>query len=80
MSLANKGKSSANKGLSPSAETRTLISAAKGTAIFVYDLNGLLVKCFSSDRRSAKHFGSNHSTILNMLHLKKLLEANGFYH
>jgi hypothetical protein len=39
MSLANKGKSPANKGLFPSAETRTKLSATKGTAIFVYDLN-----------------------------------------
>lgn len=64
MSLANKGKSPANKGLFPSAETRTKLSATKGTAIFVYDLNDLLVISFTSAKKAAKHFGSNHLTNL----------------
>jgi group I intron endonuclease len=64
MSLANKGKSPANKGLSPSTVTRIKLSASKGTAIFVYDLNDLFVISFTSAKEAAKHFGSNHSTIL----------------
>lgn len=54
----------ANLGKSPSAETRALISAAKGTAIYVYDLEGRLVNSFTSDRRSALHFGVSKDTIL----------------
>jgi hypothetical protein len=54
-----------------SAETRTKINATKGTAIFVYDLNGLLLNSFSSTREAAKHFGSNHSTILKYASSKK---------
>jgi group I intron endonuclease len=47
MSFANKGKTPPNKGLSPSAVTRMKLSASKGTAIFVYDLNNLLVISFT---------------------------------
>jgi group I intron endonuclease len=75
MSLANKGKSPANKGLSPSAETRTKLSATKGTAIFVYDLNDLLVISFTSAKKAAKHFDCNHSTILKYASSEKTFKG-----
>jgi len=75
MSLANKGKSPVNKGLSPSAETCIKLSATKGTAIFVYDLNDLLVISFTSAKKAAKHFSSNHSTILKYASSKKTFKG-----
>jgi len=46
----------------------------------VYDLNDLLVISFTSAKEAAKHFGSNHSTILKYASSKKLLKVNGFCH
>lgn len=74
MSFANKGKTPPNKGLSPSAVTRMKLSASKGTAIFVYDLNDLLVISFTSAKETAKHFGSNHSTILKYASSEKIFK------
>lgn len=79
-----------NKRLFPSAEIRTKLSATKGTAILVYDLNDLLVISLTSAKEVAKHYGSNHSAILKYASsplrddpsrdLEKLFKANAFCH
>ena len=56
--------SEAHKGKTISAETRALISAVKGTAIYVYDLEDRLVNSFPSARKTALHFGVSSDTIL----------------
>ncbi|KFH98277.1 NUMOD1 protein (mitochondrion) [Podila verticillata NRRL 6337] len=56
------------------------LSTTKGTAIFVYDLNDLLVISFTSAKEAAKHFGSNHLTIFKYALSEKLLKVNGFCH
>jgi NUMOD1 domain len=45
-------------------ETITLMSVAKGTAIYAYDLQDSLVYTFSSANKAAKYFNCCHKTIL----------------
>jgi len=49
-------------GKTRSAETRAKISAAQGTAIFMYDLKGLLIKSFFSANEAGKY--CCHKTII----------------
>src|SRR5690349_14154551 len=44
----------AKKGIAKSEEHKAKISATKGTAIFVYDVNGTLINTFSSARQAKK--------------------------
>lgn len=46
-----------------SEEHKAKLSAVKGTAIFVYDINGTLINTFSSFREAAIFFNSSHPTI-----------------
>jgi hypothetical protein len=56
--------SESHKGKSHSADTKAKMSAAQGTVIFVYDLEGTLVNKYSSARKAAINFDSSGSTIL----------------
>jgi NUMOD3 motif/GIY-YIG catalytic domain/NUMOD1 domain len=44
-------------------ETLAKISAVRGTIIYVYNLNGILVNTFCSGRKAAEHFDCSQSTI-----------------
>jgi hypothetical protein len=52
MSKAKSGENNPNFGKFLSAETKALMSAARGTAIFVYSEDRLLVNNFSSIRQA----------------------------
>lgn len=56
-----------NFGQTRSTGIKTNISAILGSAIFVYDLEGLLVNSFSSTRKAAEYFNSNHPIIIRYL-------------
>lgn len=67
--------SQANKGKYVSAETRALISATQGTAIFVYSKDDILINSFSS---AAKHFKCSHPTITKYAVTGKLFQEQWF--
>jgi group I intron endonuclease len=57
-------------------ETLTKLSLAKGGGIiFVYDIQDTLVNTFSSARKAAEHFNSNHSTILKYVKNENLFRG-----
>lgn len=56
-------------GKTHSALSKAKMSTSKGTAIYVYNINGTLVNSFSSARKAAEHFNCNHKIILK--HAKK---------
>jgi predicted GIY-YIG superfamily endonuclease len=58
------GESNPFFGKTHSPKTTTLMSVAKGTAIYAYDLQGSLVYSFSSANKAAKYFNCCHKTIL----------------
>jgi group I intron endonuclease len=64
MSIAKLGENHPNFGKSHSEETKVLISATLGTAIYQYDSHGSLVNTFSSARKAALHFKCSQNSIL----------------
>jgi group I intron endonuclease len=65
-------------GKTHSAETKVLIGIAKGTAIYVYDSQGLLVNSFTSARKAAKYFDVSKDTILNYVKKSKIFKEQWF--
>ena len=64
MKAANSGENHPLYGKNHSAETKAAISAARGTAIYVYSLDkSILVNSFASASKAAKHFEVHHNTI-----------------
>jgi len=57
-----------------SVETLVKISEAKGTTIFVYDINGTLVNTFSSVNLAVKYFDSSYPTIIKYVQNNKLFK------
>jgi phosphoglycolate phosphatase-like HAD superfamily hydrolase len=51
------------------------MSIAKGTAIFVYDLDGTLVNSFTSARKAAEFIDCSHVTILKHIKNNKLFQG-----
>lgn len=74
MSVAKVGESHHMFGKLLPAETKTKISITKGTAIYVYDIDGLLVDSFSSVRNTAEFFDCHHQTIMRYVNKDKLLK------
>lgn len=71
MSIAKLGENHPNFGKTHSSgapcrgeETKVLISATQGTAIYQYDSHGSLVSSFTSARKAALHFECSQNTIL----------------
>lgn len=58
-----------------SPETKALMSAANGTAIFVYDTNSSLVKTFTSATLAAKNYNCSKTTILRYANNGKLFKG-----
>jgi hypothetical protein len=61
-------------GKTHSAQTLDKMSAALGTAIYVYDTQGSLAYTFSSARKAALHFKCSHVTIANYVKIGKLFQ------
>src|SRR5574338_59174 len=72
------GKISGNNnpmfGKSHSSETKNLMSTIKGSAVFVYTEDGLLVNTFVSIREAGRYFECNHSTISRYLKSRKIFK------
>lgn len=64
--------SSAHKGKTHSAITKTKMSAAKGTIIYVYNAHGILVNSFCSGKEAAKYFECSYMTIYRYTDKNKL--------
>jgi hypothetical protein len=68
MSEAKSGENRPNFGITPSDETKVLISSALGGGtIYVYNSEGTLVNTFCSTRKAAEEFGCSHVTIANYI-------------
>jgi group I intron endonuclease len=76
---ANVGENHPMFGKIHSKETKALMSVAKGTAIFVYDSNGLLVNKFSSANAAAKEYNCHHYTILSYAKSGKLFKKEWIF-
>jgi group I intron endonuclease len=74
MSQALSGGNHHMLGKSLSAETKALISANRGTDIFVYDTQGSLVNSFSSGRKAALHFKVDNKTIMKYVRNNELFQ------
>lgn len=62
-------------GISPSAETLTKMSIAKGGGtIYAYDLQGKLLNSFSSARKAAEYFNCHHPVIMRYVKNGKLFQ------
>jgi group I intron endonuclease len=64
------------KTYSHSEESKTKISVAKGTTIYVYDTNDTLVNSFSSASKAALHFNVSKTTILRYIANQKIFKEN----
>lgn len=64
MSQAKRGNNHPNFGKNHSQETRQKMSEAQGATIFIYDLQGQLIKPFSSSRAAAKYLNCSDPTIM----------------
>ena len=64
--------SKAKMGKTITVETREKISIIKGTPIFVYSKDNLLVNSFSSARKAGEHYKCAHTTITRYLNSGKL--------
>jgi len=65
-------------GKSHSTETKTKISATKGTAIYVYNFQGSQVYSFSSARKAAEFFDCSFPTILKYAQNGKIFQEKWF--
>ena len=74
MSAAKLGENHPMFGKTHSAQTLDKMSAALGTAIYVYDTQGSLAYTFSSARKAALHFKCSHVTIANYVKIGKLFQ------
>lgn len=68
------GDSHPTFGLSHSIASRAKISFAKGTIIYVYDTQSLLVNTFYSANKAAEFFNCSHTTILRYAKNNKLFK------
>jgi len=76
LSEAHKAKlSEAHKGKVHSSDTLAKISAARGTAIYVYDSNSFLVNTFTSATLAGKFFKCSKTTILRYANNGKLFKG-----
>lgn len=64
----------AHKGKFHSAETKAKMSITKGTTIFVYDIQGLLVNTFSSAKKAAIFLDCSPNTIFSYIKNEKLFK------
>jgi len=62
----------ANLGKVKSKETKEKMSEAKGSIIYVYDTQGILIYTFSSARNAAENLNSHHQTIIRYTKSKKV--------
>lgn len=74
MSLSRIGDKNPNFGKIHSAESRAKMSVARGTAIFVYSLDGTLENSFPSARVAGVFFNTHSKTILKYLRSGKILK------
>jgi len=76
LSEAHKAKlSKAHKGKVHSSDTLAKISAARGTAIYIYDSNSFLVNTFTSATLAGKFFKCSKTTILRYANNDKLFKG-----
>lgn len=76
MGEANKGEKNPRGmlGKTHTVETLAKISAAKGTTIYVYNTQNILVYTFSSANKAAKSFDCSHPTIIKYAKNNKLFQ------
>lgn len=72
MSLAKSGEKNPNFGKARSVETKAKMSATRGTAIFVYSEDDLLVNNFPSARQAGQFFNTDSKTILRYVRCGKI--------
>jgi group I intron endonuclease len=65
-------------GKSHSTVSRTKISETKGTIIYVYDSEGLLVNSFSSANKASEEFNCSHTTIIRNAKNNKLFQGKWY--
>ena len=76
ISLANSGSTHPMFGKMHTTEAKEKISATQGTAVFIYDSEGLLVNTFSSARKAAEYFNTSHITIMRYIKNGRQFKAN----
>ena len=74
MNLAKIGEKNPNFGKVHSAESKVKMSAARGTAIYVYDSNNILVNNFLSARMAGVFFNTHSKTILRYVKNQKIFQ------
>jgi len=67
--------SSAHKGKVKSEETKARMSAAKGTTIYIYDAQGILVNSFCSGKETARYLECSYMTIYRYVDKNKLFKG-----